>query len=152
MTAHAREKTQTEPQVERLKKLADDEVGRPPQRTPEIHEKISGRSLGEPPVAASSTFSELSAHGNYEFGALPEGVVFVPADGSIRTIRKLGIPHVDVVEVVRAYGSHWFPRRIGYAIHAENEAQLRVAKKPKHAPKPHPDLLLCIREASRGAP
>jgi hypothetical protein len=43
----------------------------------------------------TALFPNLNEYGNYEFGAkLPEGIVIVATDGSIRRIRKAGIPNV----------------------------------------------------------
>lgn len=116
-------------------------------------------------MSTAAPFAGLSCHGNYctyhpderQIRPLPRGMTRLPLDGTIRLIRKLGIPVVDVVAVENGYGNHWFARRVGYAIrnrdlkrlhrHQQKQEDARERKQPR----PHPDLLLCIREASRAA-
>jgi hypothetical protein len=103
-------------------------------------------------------FPGLTAYGNYESASVPrKGVSRLPLDGSIRIAKSLGIPHVDIVSVECAYGSTYLPRRVGYAIPSRDNRKLTTAlkrcesKRASQQPQPHPDLLLCIREASRAA-
>jgi hypothetical protein len=110
-------------------------------------------------MMATKTFPGLNAYGNYTAETLPKrGVCRIPMDGTIRTVRALGLPHVEIVDIVNAYGKHWFPQRVGYAILSRDQRKLKAALEKKkmkvlesRVPKPHPDLLLCIREASRAA-
>lgn len=97
------------------------------------------------------SFIGLNKYGNYEDGKLPEGMVRIPRDGSLRRIKKLGIPYVEIVSVENAYRNHWFPVCTGYAIHAEDKERLDAVLAKSRTPKPHPDLLQCIRESSRAA-
>lgn len=103
-------------------------------------------------------FPDLSAHGNYEQGKVPRSCVEISLDGSIRIIKRLGIPYVDVICVTNGYGNHFFPKRVGYAVPAEYHEQIlqeaheaKVRRKRKRNPQPHPDILLCTREISRAA-
>jgi hypothetical protein len=103
-------------------------------------------------------FPGLSPYGNYESNRVPpKGVSRIPLDGSIRIVKSLGIPYVDIVSVECAYGSTYLPRRVGYAIPSQDKRKLTAALKRSESnrisrkPQPHPDLLLCIREASRAA-
>src|SRR6185437_2245134 len=105
----------------------------------------------------AGTFPGLSKYGNYESGHLPRGVHSIPLDGTVRLVKKLGIPFAEVVTIENVYGNHWFPQCVGYAILSRDKRRLTVAlqKREKKAaaqrPSPHPNLLLCIREASRTA-
>jgi hypothetical protein len=103
-------------------------------------------------------FPGLTCYGNYESTSVPrKGVSRLPLDGSIRVAKSLGIPFVDIVSVECAYGNTYFPRRVGYAIPSRDKRKLTAARKRcetkrvSREPQPHPDLLLCIREASRAA-
>ncbi|HKO19743.1 MAG TPA: hypothetical protein VJU82_12740, partial [Acidobacteriaceae bacterium] len=109
-------------------------------------------------MSTSMNFPGLSAYGNYDATKkLPRGICRIELDGTIRMIRKLGIPEVDITSLEWAYGNHYFPRRVGYAIRQHDMKRLKralesqTAKRADKAPAPHPDLLLCIREASRAA-
>jgi hypothetical protein len=104
------------------------------------------------------SFPGLTSYGNYESANMPrKGVSRLPLDGSIRIAKSLGIPYVDIVSVECAYGSTYLPRRVGYAIPSRDKRKLTAAfkrcesKRILRKPQPHPDLLLCIREASRAA-
>lgn len=105
----------------------------------------------------AGTFPGISNYGNYESGHLPRGVQSIPLDGTIRLVKKLGIPFVEVVTIENVYGNHWFPQRVGYAILSRDKRRLtralqkRERKAAAQRPSPHLDLLLCIREASRTA-
>jgi hypothetical protein len=108
--------------------------------------------------SAQVLFPGLTGYGNYESTSVPRtGVSRLPLDGSIRFVRSLGIPHVDIVSVECAYGSTYLPRRVGYAILTRDRRKLSAAlkrcesKRLSKKPRPHSDLLLCIREASRAA-
>ncbi len=108
--------------------------------------------------SAQELFPGLSDYGNYKSDSVPrKGVSRLALDGSIRIAKSLGIPHVDIVSVECAYGSTFLPRRVGYAIPSREKRKLTVAlkrcvsKRISRKPQPHPDLLLCIREASRAA-
>jgi hypothetical protein len=103
-------------------------------------------------------FPGLTGYGNYESANMPrKGVSSLPLDGSIRIAKKLGIPYVDIVSVECAYGSTYLPRRVGYAIPSRDKRKLTAvlkrceSKRVSRKPQPHPDVLLCIREASRAA-
>ncbi len=107
---------------------------------------------------AQELFPDLTNYDNYEADNLPpKGVHRLPLDGPIRTVKKLGIPYVEIVSVECAYGNTYLPRRVGYAIPGRYKRKLAAAlercqsKKVSRTPLPHPDLLLCIREASRAA-
>lgn len=107
---------------------------------------------------AQGIFPGLSCYGNYEQGGVPrKGISRLPLDGSIRIVKNLGIPYVDIVSIECAYGSTYLPRRVGYAIPSREKRKVTAAlkrhesKRVSHQPQPHPDLLLCIREASRAA-
>ena len=107
---------------------------------------------------AQESFPGLSPHGNYESDSVPpKGVSRLPLDGSIRIAKSLGIPYVDIVSVECAYGSTYLPRRVGYAIPSRDKRKFSAAlkrcdsKRVSRTSQPHPDLLLCIREASRAA-
>jgi hypothetical protein len=107
---------------------------------------------------AQELFPGLTEYGNYESSNVPrKGVSRLLLDGSIRKVKSLGIPYVDIVSVECAYGSTYFPRRVGYAIPSRERRKLSAAmkrcesKRISRKPQPHPDLLLCIREASRAA-
>lgn len=109
-------------------------------------------------IVPPADFPQLSRHGNYDADApLPAGLARIERDGSIRLVRKLGIPFRDIVSVEYAYGNTYKPRVKGYAIPAHRLAELAAAieaakeKRRLKAPSPHPDLLLCISEASRAA-
>ncbi len=106
-------------------------------------------------MMATTLFSGLTRYGNYTSDTVPkDGVYRLPLDGTIRTVRALGLPHVEIVDIVNAYGNHWFPQRVGYAILSSDKDKLLAAlsaKKKLSSPKPHPHLLLCVREASRAA-
>jgi hypothetical protein len=76
----------------------------------------------------------------------------------IRVIRRLGIRFVDAVRDGFSVGrSMNYPVRVGYAILAEDQEKVAHAltewrqRREARKPKPHPDLLFCIREASRAA-
>ena len=109
--------------------------------------------------SAQVLFPGLSSYGNYEIDSVPsKGVSRLPLDGSIRVAKHLGIPYVDIVSVECAYGSTYLPRRVGYAIPNRDKRKLTAAIKRCEATrmlrkslKPHHDLLLCLREASRAA-
>jgi hypothetical protein len=95
----------------------------------------------------------LNGYGNYADGIpLPADIVRIPKDGSIRRIKKANVDYREIVDVVNSYGDHWFPQVTGYAVHDYDlsNIDLRPVKRAK-PPNPHPDLLLCIREASRAA-
>jgi len=103
-------------------------------------------------------FPGLSPYGNYESDSVPrKGVSRIPLDGSIRKVKSLGIPYVDIVSVECAYGSTYLPRRVGYAIPSRDKRKVTAtlkrceSKRVSRKPQPHPDVLLCIREASRSA-
>jgi len=107
---------------------------------------------------AQDLFPGLSGYGNYESGKVPpKGVHCLPLDGSIRMAKSLCIPFVEIVSVEWAYGNTYLPRRVGYAIPSRYKRSLTAAikrwqsKRVPRRPQPHPDLLLCIREASRAA-
>ena len=107
---------------------------------------------------AQESFPGLSPYGNYESDSVPpKGVSRLPLDGSIRIAKSLGIPYVDIVSVECAYGSTYLPRRVGYAIPSRDKRKFSAAlkrcdsKRVSRTSQPHPDLLLCIREASRAA-
>ena len=96
-------------------------------------------------------FPGLSSYNNYEDDKVPlKGIHRLPLDGSIRKVKSLGIPYVDIVSVECAYGSTYFPRRVGYAIPSRERRKLSAAmkrcesKRISRKPQPHPDLLLCI--------
>jgi hypothetical protein len=104
-----------------------------------------------------ASFPALSSYGNYEFGKVPRGVHQISMDGTIRLVKKRGIPFVEVITIDNPYGSHYFPKRVGYAILSRDKRRLDRALQ-KHTrdaasrlPSPQHDLLLCIREASRAA-
>ena len=106
----------------------------------------------------NKAFRNLTPYGNYTLDTLPKrGIYRIPLNGTIRIVRALAIPYVDIVEVVNAYGNHWFPQIIGYAVLSCDKRKLLAALAKKkavsktHQPKPSNDLLLCIREASRAA-
>lgn len=103
-------------------------------------------------------FPGLSRYGNYESSNVPmKGMYRIPLDGSIRQVKSLDIPFVEVVSVEWAYGNTYLPRRVGYAIPTRYKRKLNAAlkrceaKQDSRALRPHADLLLCIREASRAA-
>ena len=107
---------------------------------------------------AQELFPGLSGFGNYESDSVPrKGVSRLPLDGSIRIAKSLGIPYVDIVSVECAYGSTYFPRRVGYTIPSRDKRKVTAAlkrcesKRVSRKLQPHPDVLLCIREASRAA-
>jgi integrase len=51
-------------------------------------------------------FSGLNLSGNYEIGNVPQrGYHQVPLDGTIRIVRQLDIPHVEIVRLENAYGN-----------------------------------------------
>ena len=96
-------------------------------------------------------FPNLNKYGNYSHGTqLPTGVIRVPCDGTVRRIKKAGIPFVEIVEVVNVYGHHYAPNISAYAIHESDISKIEP-KKERKLPRPHQDLVLCIREASRAA-
>jgi hypothetical protein len=107
---------------------------------------------------ATTAFRNLSSYGNYTSETTPKrGVYRISLDGTIRTVRALGLPYVEIVNLVNSYGNHWFPQRIGYAILSRDKRKLLAALGKKKVgsktrlPKPCNDLLLCVREASRAA-
>ena len=107
---------------------------------------------------AQELFPGLSGYGNYEDDKVPlKGIHRLPLDGSIRKVKSLGIPYVEIVSVECAYGNTYLPRRVGYAIPSRDKRKLTAALKRcesarvSRKPQPHHDLLLCIREASRAA-
>lgn len=107
---------------------------------------------------AKEVFPGLSPYGNYESANVPpKGVSRLPLDGSIRIAKSLGIPWVEIVSVECAYGNTYLPRRVGYGIPSRDKRKLTAALKRcestrvSRTPQPHPELLLCIREASRAA-
>lgn len=109
-------------------------------------------------MSTASLFPGLTIYGNYDAAQeLPCGVCKIELDGTIRTVKSLGIPFVEIVLVENAYGWHYFPRRVGYAISDSDKRRMeqalydRAEKLAEKTPSPHPDLLLCIREASRAA-
>jgi hypothetical protein len=61
------------------------------------------------------------------FVEVPEGIVLIPADGSIRAIRKAGIESVAITEAARKY-----PKIVGYAVRECDLAKLKP-------PPPNPD-------------
>ncbi|MFP5229451.1 MAG: hypothetical protein ACLGXA_17710 [Acidobacteriota bacterium] len=107
---------------------------------------------------AQGLFPGLTAYGNYENGSLPtKGIYRIPLDVSIRKVKSLGIPYAEIVSVELAYGTTYLPRRVGYAVPSRYRRKFNAAlkrsgsKRATRVPQPHPDLLLCIREASRAA-
>lgn len=106
---------------------------------------------------SASPFPKLSAYGNYDAAQkLPRGIYQIKLDGTIRIVRKLGIAHVEVITIDEV-GKHWYPRCVGYAIRNRDRKRLERAlekakeKRSTARPSPHPDLLLCVQEASRAA-
>jgi hypothetical protein len=80
----------------------------------------------------------------------------LPLDGSIRHVKRLGIPFVPIISVDLVYGRTYKPHVVGYAIPIHERSKLasffRAAKRrSQHGPSPHPDLILCVREASKEA-
>lgn len=107
---------------------------------------------------AQELFPGLTSYNNYEDDKVPlKGIHRLPLDGSIRKVKSLGIPYVDIVSVECAYGNTYLPRRVGYAIPSRDKRKVTAAlkrcesKRVSRKPQPHPDVLLCIREASRAA-
>jgi len=126
--------------------------------------RAKGRAQGSAKAADSVrqayTFPRVNEYGNYTAGErLPKGVTNIAMNGSIRTVRKLGIPHVEIVSVEWVYGNTYKPRVVGYAFPADREAELQAAleqaerKRKACEPKPLPEdrLVEIIREASRAA-
>ncbi len=102
-------------------------------------------------------FPRLTSYGNYTEDDLPIDCIHrIPLDGTIRHVKRLGIPFVPIVCVDLAFGRTYKPRLVGYAIPAHERSKLvpalRAAKRhSQRAPSPHPDLILCAREASKEA-
>jgi hypothetical protein len=102
-------------------------------------------------LALPELFPGRNEFGNYSFEQsknLPPHLTLVPTNGVIRTANRLGVPSCKVVNVECAYGNHYFPVVYGYVIPT---ASLPLLNRPAKKIAPHPDLLLCIREASRAA-
>jgi hypothetical protein len=103
----------------------------------------------------TATFAKLNAYGSYDLGKVPRGYHRVPLDGSVRILKRLGIPHVTEVEIVNAYGNHYFPRTVNYVIRNRDKRRFLAACEARRAAnktmRPHPDLILCLREISRAA-
>jgi len=103
-------------------------------------------------------FKGLTKYGNYTPETLPaRGIYHIDKDGTIRTVRALSIPYVEIVDVVNPYGDHYFPQVVGYVIRMRDRRKLlsglvkKEQIKKDRTPAPHSDLILCIREASRAA-
>jgi hypothetical protein len=98
-------------------------------------------------------FAGLTHWGTYDHGKLPRVVYQIPADGTIRLVKELGIPYRRVMRV----NENLVHAVCGYAILTKNKRKLQQAvdkrdeSRASRAPSPHPDLILCIREASRAA-
>lgn len=79
---------------------------------------------------------------------LPSGLAMLRRDASLRTGRQIGVPYVPVVGSL----GHIV---VGYAVWRGDRGRVRRAirkkEKERRTPKPHPDVLLCTREASRAA-
>ncbi len=108
--------------------------------------------------APAPIFRGLNPYGSYDAAQkLPRGVCTISLDGTIRLVKRLGIPFARITRLEWAYGNHYFPRLVGYAIRNRDKRRLERAldgrdeKQTARTPAPHPDLLLCIREASRAA-
>ena len=112
-------------------------------------------------------FPGLSPYGNYDNGvAFRDGyanarhplpnhkrLARIPCDGTIRQIKKLHIPFVEIVEVTEYKRGCFAPRVVGYVIPRRYLRDLGAAtqRRPDQLLRPHPDLILCIREISRAA-
>jgi hypothetical protein len=114
--------------------------------------------MNQNPTTTQTLFKGLDEYGNYKPQTVPtRGIYRIDKDGTIRTVQALGIPYVKIVDFVNSYGHHFFPQLVGYAIRMRDRRKLLagLAKKEQvkkdRTPKPHPDLILCIREASRAA-
>jgi hypothetical protein len=96
-------------------------------------------------------FSDLNQYGDYDDNnKLPAGIARIGTDGTIRRIKRLGIEYKKIIAVEKV-GRHHYPRIVGYAIHEADVNKLDTAIQKRKTLSPHPDLLLCIREASRAA-
>ena len=100
-------------------------------------------------------FPHLNRYGNYRAEDFHDGTLKLPkrllrigCDGTIRKIKKLNIPYREIVTIDEV-GGRYFPRVVGYIIPRKYEKEL--AKSPTPPIKPHPDLILCVREISRAA-
>lgn len=120
--------------------------------------RLDAANRDSPMTSIQELFPGLSSYHNYESDNVPrKGVHRIPVDGSIRIAKRLCIPYVDIVSVECAYGSTYLPRRVGYAIPQRCKRKLNAALIRSQSMRklrihhPHPDLLLCIREASRAA-
>ena len=67
---------------------------------------------------------------------VPEGIVFIPADGSIRAVHKAGIESVAITEAARKY-----PKIVGYAVR-----ECDLAKVKQLSPDPDEVLKECAKE------